>query len=484
MSLIKSVFSVSLGKIISLLLTAVTFIFLARLLGATTYGIYVIILASAGLLSTAVDFSLDTYLSAHIPMASIEEKRKAIGDTLVLISIAGVLMMVVGLAINGYLSTYILHSTNYYIDFTVGLLAMVLFIIYTIFNNALISLNFNRLLVKASLVNSVAEAVLIIGLVLLGYGIFGALTGYMLGYAFGLIYEIISLYLVTGITINFDGITARWKKILTFSLPISVYSMLQNLVTNFAVIFLGIFVVTSIVGNYGVALRLGVIIDVPIASLALVLLPRFSNENKENNNNILYQSIYLTMALLSPLVISSILILPYVVPFVLTNAYLPAVSLIWLQALGLLIGFSNSYCLQLLTAMHETKRIMKYGFICVAIQFTALLLLVPHLGAIGAIIGITIIPNILLDILYFRYIMKNTDFKFKKLPILVVATFILLICVYITYQSNISMWIKIGIGLVLLLLWYPLLRISNLLDKEQMKVIFKPLRRIGITYDR
>lgn len=191
------------------------------------------------------------------------------------------------------------------------------------------------------------------------------------------------------------------KQILSFSLPVFASDISTMGLTNFAVLLLGVFVTTSIVGNYGAAFKLGTAFQVVTDSTAFILLSAFSmalgrTKLSAHMKGIYADSVYYAFLFVLPM-------LAYLVssarPFTylfFSNEYALTPSYFIVIAIGITIDALEAYAGNLMLAYGRTGMYMRYQLAAIAISLALMLILTPYFGVIGVLIPLFVVSPVLL----------------------------------------------------------------------------------------
>ena len=96
------------------------------------------------------------------------------------------------------------------------------------------------------------------------------------------------------------------KHMLDFSAPVLASNVATYVPPNLAILLLGVYASTAIVGNYNAAFRFGNFVSVILVSISFVLLPAFAKAFSDKDlsskiGHIYNSSIYYSLLLLLPL---------------------------------------------------------------------------------------------------------------------------------------------------------------------------------------
>jgi O-antigen/teichoic acid export membrane protein len=322
-----------------------------------------------------------------------------------------------------------------------------------------------------------------------GFGALAPLAGLIVGYVAGLL---VGLYFVAGYhNVKFRMPTFESiRKILNFSAPIAVSSIVGSFSSNIALIFVGYFVAAGVIGNIGLVTKTSSLVTIISDSIGVALLPAFSaalaNRKLKNNIGELYgYSVYIAVALMGPILFYVMLFSAPFMHLIFGASYSLAPLYVTIMCAGIFVWLAGSYAYTLLISAGEVKLILKYS---VAVSLTILLLivvLVPLLGSIAYVILTFFGLHLLYDVLLIRKLFSKfkVHFKLKKLYKLVVANAIVSVVAFPLY------WIFGGVsllvaGVILFLILYPL--ISTLIggidrgDIATIKAISKEIPLVGV----
>lgn len=180
------------GKAISLIINLFTFVIIARLIGPSNYGIYTIIMAIAALFGGFGNPNITAYIAERAPKlisaGKLSEAKRLFGDTLVLSIIFGIILTTIALFLSPFLSSYSLHNLSYSLILDFAILTIFFSLIYSTLYYHILSLNKGGSLATSSVIHATSQGIFGIMLVLLGFGILGAISGFLLGLIIGNIF--------------------------------------------------------------------------------------------------------------------------------------------------------------------------------------------------------------------------------------------------------------------------------------------------------
>ena len=456
------------GKIISLLLGAAMIIIVSRVIGPSQYGIYTLGTSLAGFVASFGAINAGAYLNRIIPKLEREGKHSSIGiligDSVAIFLVVSVLLILVCFALSGYIAQVVFGSAADSIYVYAAALAIAGIVIYPIVNTTLISVGTKAEVAWSTALQLAIQAIASITLAVLGYGALGVLVGYISGYTIASIITIAFIALRVQIRISITGMLHRLKEMFSYSLVLTASGIIGALVGNFSVIFLGILLVpAAFIGQYGIAMRIGQVIDVMSGAISMVLIPMFSAAffNKVHIQKIgkMYEgALYYAVLFSAPIVVYASVLSKDIIVTVFTAAYSSAILYMPLVSIGILIGFLGSFASYLLASLGKVARILKYTAIGGIVEFIALLALAPYLHVLGVIIAYFYIGGIALALLYLRdFSSLRIRLDFGPLARVVLSCLLLALFMLPLAFLSIRPLYTMVIGVVEALVLYPIL---------------------------
>ncbi len=455
------------GRFIAIIISAAMFIIVARLLQPYDYGIYVLIMSAAGIVSAIGNPNIGPYLKEKIPSTRLNERAEAVGtalaDALFLSIGIGVLLLVMSVALGSLISTYILHTSNYETALYVGLTIILFSLIFSTFNDALLSVGNGAGAAAASILHSTVQAVLSITLVLAGYGIVGALLGFITGLFISSIFEIFLCNKSYPLKFSLKGIISRLRQTLGFSKYLTASGFITGILTNLSTVYLGFIVLPSTVGNYGISQKVLNAIDILVGSIALALIPMFSETKHMKDPNVqagklFNYSIYLSLLFATPLVVFITVFSHDLILLLFSSSYLGATVYMQLITMSLFASIVFTYGTNYMIGIGEPKKVLKYAMLTGIATLVSMIPLTIYFGVIGTIIAIFYIGNILPSVLYWNYISGHGPrFEKRKITTVMIANLIPGIILCAMAVSGLAPILALIIGAAIYFVLYPVL---------------------------
>lgn len=170
---------------------------------------------------------------------------------------------------------------------------------------------------------------------------------------------------------------------------------------NLDIVMLGLIKGDVDVGYYNAGIKVKSILVTSVTSLGTVLLPRLSyyveKQDKQAFQKMISKAFNFVFVVASSVTVYFVLYAKESILFLAGKAFLPAVMpMVILMPTVLLIGCSNITGIQVLTPLGQEKKVL-YSIVAGAIlDFTLNLVLIPHIGAVGAAISTTLAESLVL----------------------------------------------------------------------------------------
>jgi len=482
------------SKAISALVTLILLIFLARYLKPADFGIYGIAVSFSLLLHAGGSFGMATAMRRRLPqLKSKGEIFSMMSNAYALSLIVTIVVVAFGVGISGILARYAYGNESLALPLALGAIMVFFSVVYNLSISALIGIGKVASSSYSVIVYSIAQLVFVLALVLAGYGIVGALLGSIAGLFIGLVLGI--SYMVKYIGFKFVKPSKKEMKDLgRFTFPLVVSGISVNGSKSLAVMVLGLFVSTFIVGEYNAAFKLGNFAEVIITSLSFILLPAFSKaiasvRLSDKISSIFNSSIYYTLLLMLPIVAYLGTVSKPLIYLLYSHAYANTPFYFIFIVVGITLSIIGTYGSNIIIGYGDTKRTTKYQVAVVLVEVALLGAMTPFMKAYGVLLSIYLIGPIIFDVIYIHALEKSFGIRlrYKQLAVLIAANMILFAILLIP-----SMLIKglkiILVNAALCIAVYPILVamlhvvsrknlefIENVGKRLRMQFITKPL---------
>jgi O-antigen/teichoic acid export membrane protein len=371
----------SAGSLAYSAISAVGSIAIARLLGPADYGAVGIALIYPMMLSGLADLGLSTAIMRYVSLGDLRGALTALW--LRVIASAAFAMPLALLAPYMAVSLQRPHLTP-----MIQLLAIYAFASGALASATAFLAGVNRYqdLALINLVAATARVSFSIALVLAGYGVYGAVWGFSIGYSLAAIYAFLKLASLASQAPNFAK--PALMDVLGYSLPLYVPGLIGIPLSQFYNILRAVYVTDVEVGNYQVASNLLTPISIVAGSLSTALfttLPQLIDKDCEFRDAVNKAARYSAMAI-APVAMALALFSKQVVYVVYGSRYELAPLYLSIMAFSSLLapfGVVTMY----LNIIGATKATMMLNVIGLAMGLPITWILLVHYGMLGAVVA-------------------------------------------------------------------------------------------------
>ncbi len=382
-----------LSRIVRAVANAAMIIILARyLLGPDGYGLLyfalsvigvVAIFASAGLPKSTARY-INTYLEDDPSQVPLILRRSAL-YILVLSGLVGLGLLVA----NDWLASLLDEPA-----LAPFLLVGIAYVLFRAFNQYCILAfqGFNRVDWSAvmGIIENVARLVCVIALVVLGYGVLGAFTGYILGYVVSVGFGLVGLYVF--FYRDLDRAPSMEpglpRRILEYSVPLTATRGANVLDKRVDTVLVGVLLSATAVSFYTIARQVAEFAAVPVRSLGFTISPALGEQKFSDEPDVaarLYEESFRHVSMLYiPGAVGLMLVADPLIRYVIGVEYLGAVPVLQVLSLFVLVNAINLITTDSLDYLGRARiRAIAKGVTAIA-NFILNLLLLPLIGVVGA----------------------------------------------------------------------------------------------------
>jgi len=484
-------FQLLLGVSSSTLIMAIGTIILTRVLSPAEYGLYTITMIPTTLINLLRDWGVNSAMTRYIASLRAENKEEEIRKVIVTGSIFEV---VTGLA----LSFISLLLASFFASAVLGRpesLTGISIMSITIFSGSLLAvaqssfIGFERMKLNSLTVVCQAMAKTVIGpiLVIVGYGVVGAVVGHTLSFLVSGIIGLVILYAVLFRPLRKSGISRleisrTLKAMLSYGVPLSIASILMGVLGQFYAFMMAIYATDTVVGNYHAAFNFSLLLSFFTVPISTVLFPAFakldSMKDPQLVRTLFASSVKYTSILLVPATMAVMALARPMVNTVFGENYVYApffLALIVIFNLFSVIG--NLTLPSFLSGLGNTKVSMWQSLLALASGVPLAFLLVPRYGIVGVIFGKLFLewPGILWG-LYWVWRRYGVNADFASSVRIIAASGLAAIATYFSVNLITSAeWVKLVIGVSvfssLYLLTAPLIKAIVQTDIENLRTM-------------
>ncbi len=456
-------------------------VILVRLLQPAYYGFYTIAISFYAIIEIIGYFGIGTALRKRLPESETDvQKAHVVNGAYLITSLMGVILAVIAFLLSNYIAVTYYNNTALTLLLEIASITVISDTLYNVGVSTLLGLGKNGHAAISNVSYAAVNLVVSPALVLLGFGVAGALIGNLVAFTFAMFLSL--FYIIRAIGFRFHMPSKPMMKyLMQFSLPVFVSNAANIGATNFGVLFLGIFASAAMVGNYGAAFKLGSFVTVILSATTFVLLPAFSHAfSKENLSkrigDIFNGSLYYSVLMLLPMVAYAVSVSTPLTALLFSSAYHSSGLYFAAIASGLVLGVIGLYSGTLMIGHGSVKRFMLYQLLVVAIELVSMAILVPRFNATGLLFAFYLIGPIASNIIYTKFLFDRFSFKIEIWPILrvlcasVVIAVLLYIMSVLLHQSKVLILLN---GIVLVLLYPPLLALFGGAKRKNIEFVRK-----------
>lgn len=393
------------GKILSFLLAGASFVIVARILGASTYGLYTLAVAVSGFFGSVGNFGIGSAINRFLSKKRGKKGFAKSAGRIVSDSIAGLLILtfvlfVVTIALSGTIASYFFHDAALAVLIDIAALTIVTLVVFDASYYALVGAGLGSRVSESVAAMAFFQAFVSIALALDGVGAASPIIGLVVGNLAGTAAAMYFLY-KSGIHLvrpRIDGI----RRIYRFAFPIGVSNIFGLVVSNLGLIILGIVSTSVVIGNFGVASRVGYLIDIVTGSMSISILSLFSSAlgrrmRRSAINRFYNYATYYALLAVAPVVVTVVALAKPFSYTVFGSGYSVAPLFIALLGIGSIISIIGGYISLLFIAAGKVRKFLKYAFIIFVLEFVFVVPLVALEKGFGLALGLFIASPIIAD---------------------------------------------------------------------------------------
>jgi O-antigen/teichoic acid export membrane protein len=499
---IRGSFHVMWGLVASTVISAVGTVIIAILLGPDNYGLYSIALTAPTLIvlfrDWGVNFAMVRYTAQNIAENKADHVRSIFMTGLIFEIAMGVTLSLIGFLLSDFVAVTILHRpvvTSLIQISSVYVLAGALVTSASAAFTGVEKMHLNSVMVVSQ---SLIKTALIIALVLLGLGTYGAVTGFAVSSLLAGLIGVLFMFTVYRKLPSSEGSKLELGKnvrtMLRYGLPLSISGILTGFLLQYYSFLLYIYVLDdAIIGNYAIAQNFVVLITFFATPVTTMMFPAFSKLDyridQETLRNVFQTSVKYASLLVVPVAIMIMALAQPAISTLFGNQYVEAPFYLALLATAYLYPLIGSLSVgSLINGQGQTTFNLEVAVITAAVGFPLGFILISNHGVLGLIItGLTaVIPG---SILTLNFIKKRYNvtvpWKSSAKILLSSTTAAALTYAIILQLSSLASLLQLIVGVVIFSLTYLttaiLTKAFNQTDLHNLREMFRalgPLQRL------
>jgi len=389
------------GQVVSVIISAVTLIWLANVLGSAAFGLYTVALLPVSIALLFQDLGMNSSLIRFCSMYRHDEhpeKLKSVVMTGLIFSvltsliIGGLMYFFAGPIASVFLKHAEVESMVRAASLGVlgsgGLLSTIqaIFIGYEIMSLKSIT----------QVLWTILRTLFSYILILTGFGAFGAVLANTSASLLAGLIGVLLLFLFIKFEQGFKGgfNLKMLRTLLSFGLPLSIGNLLSGVQAQIYNYIMVLFVTINLIGNYGAATNFGVLVSFLTLPISTTLLPLYSRFKKDDHEvkDIFQMAVKYTAMVTIPVVLviivvaaplSRILYKPEDYPLVPLYLSIYILNFAWEGLGGISLG-------NLITGVGESGTILLVNIVTFITGIILAILLVPRFGMVGLLVTIVL----------------------------------------------------------------------------------------------
>lgn len=469
-----------LAQVISFGFGFVVSVLLARWLGPESYGLIPLTMTIIAVFGVFADFGVGASSSKYIS----EYRARDIGLVKSIVKDSFILKLIFGFVI----SVICFFSAELIVEFMhmprlLPLLqvssVMLFFTSFLGFLNAVFQ-GFQRFEFTAltSFFQNIIKLVASLGLVYLGYGVIGAIAGFTIASIITALLALVIVYFKFYNRLPTSSSNKSMRKdVLKYSAPLAITSISYFIYVQSDILMLGYFTTSSEVGFYSIAHQIINVLLFPIIALQFSIQPMaaylFGEKSSRSHlqlENVFNYTLKYGLLLTIPTMFCLIAIATPLILVILGSPYTPTITLLTFLSIYLIprTMLGSTF----LIAAGKAGIVSKLTVITAISNFVLNLYMIPHYGALGAVISTLMTHPIHLGVCL---IIAKRDFRFsfskdlyKSILKFIVASIVmyLSITIFLSYLVINLKWLLMAILIGMLIYLFMLFLIRGITNKD------------------
>jgi stage V sporulation protein B len=333
------------SSIVSNLLLTVAVLLIARLLGPGLYGAYTLALLpyTVFLLFTSIGVApaITRFAAYHISRGELAEAKRMTANGLMFIILTGIILTGISYITSPFIAAAILHRPGLTSNIQLGSLAILGQAVYLASINAFVGWNSMRGVGAAYILQGAAKLALSPVLVILGFGVFGAVLAHVTSYAVAAVASLAGIYFFKlrggGAGSSLRTMFSDVGKQIRYGFPIHIGTNLSNFASqNYILFILAAVALNEVVGYFQAAINITIVISIVVTSLSLSLFQTFASlDGKKGDTGLAFKvAVKYVSYIATPIILFLAAASLPLVSLIYGRSYLPAANLLSLIAIS------------------------------------------------------------------------------------------------------------------------------------------------------
>ena len=496
----KGSFHLLWGLVISTVISSVATIFVARLLGSDLYGLYGIVLISPTLIGVFRDWGINSAMvrctAQYLSEGRASEVRSILVSGIIFEVVLGMALSAVSFGLSGYLALNVFHRPEIASLIQIASISVLAGGLINAATAAFTGIEKMELNSVMLIFQSIIKTVIMIALVVFGFGTSGAVLGYTIAMVVAGLIGVALIWTQYRHLPKLAGfkleIKAYTKSMLSYGAPLSASAIIAGFQAQYYAFLLPIFYVTDniAIGNFGIASTFVVLIGFFATPITTMLFPAFSKldaqKDKGTLQNVFQYSVKYAAFLVVPIAALVVCLAEPAVSSLFGQTYASASLFLALLALiYFLPAFGSLSASNFISNQGKTTFILFLTLISAAIGLPLGYILIMELGVLGLIIT-TLVTGIVTTIIPLYWVRKNygltVDWS-SSAKILLSSSVTALLTYFLVLELGFSSLIRLLVGVVFFAVVFVaatlLIKTINKADLENMRSMASGLGIIG-----
>ena len=487
-----------LGTTASTVLSAIASILFGRLLGPGGYGLYSLSLTPPSLLLLATNFGLNVgivkYISEYQRRGRYLTIKRLILKALLFQGLLSIFLSLIVFMYSDILSMYVINrpEAGEYVKITS--LYLIGVVVLGTLNQGFIGLNRMDSVSTTMFIQALTKVFLGVGLVVLGFGIWGAVVGHSLSYIIALVIGLALIYKIVFGSFSDDNQNEYvdrigLKDLIIFGFPVYIGSLSLPILGVYRNYLMSLYTSDAEIGNFMAAMNLSSALIVFVTPIVSTLFSSFSRLDRERELNIIRDlfrySVKYSSVLVLPVALYLSLMADEVISLLYGSDYVSApLYLVIAISPYLLIGLGHSIVVSLLNGLGETKVVLKMFLIGFFISLPLYPMLIILYGVLGILLAILVsaIASLMYSLIYIRRnfnisIQLNDTFR-----VYVAAFSSLLVTYVVKYMIPIGRPViaLILYGIIFLIIYMSILPTVRGITRHDISLLINSFKKLGL----
>lgn len=449
---LRNIFSIAVAEIVSKVFALVLFIYAARILGVANFGKYALVMAFIVLFIPLADFGIGALTVREVAREK-DSAQRYLANTFSLRFIFSILAFL--------LLLFVVRLLRYPAEIQflafIGGISLIFISLSDVFGAIFRAFEYIHISAGISMFVSIFTAILGVSALVLGYGLKGLITAFLIANVLGLLLYCLFYLKVWGMwSIQFD--LDFWRQIIKEAYPFIILTILGIVYFKIDTVMLSKMKTNEVVGWYNAAYKLiEALLFIP-GALMVALFPvmsRLAHSSLPRLKDIHALSVKTLLVIGLPIAVGSSILARKIILLIYGCSYLPSAIALQILIWALVLTFFNTPHVYALLALDQQRSVVRFVFMAVCLNVALNFMLIPPYGYIGASLA-TLASEVFVATLYYQDVSKYLErikFNFVLSPRLVVGVLVMGIFVYLLRMVNIFIVVPIAALLYFLVLY-------------------------------